>query len=172
MHCYTTMETVISTSVHCPSSKGTSLIISRLQRWSLSLNKPKIHHSIHKISLINPITSKLGLLDTFKISLLKIKFIIPFLFRLSSVLRSPIRMLRTLLTSIMLVSCITYLCNLRAQSKQGTRKHSASNINFQTRQYGALLRPTPCFHLLLSTNVSQSQISIDADLFYMLTADE
>jgi len=81
-------------------------------------------------------------------------------------------MLRTFLIAVMLVSGIAYLCNLRAQSKQGTRKHFASNINFQTRRYGALLRPTPPFHLLVSTNVSQSEISVDAGLFYVLTADE
>jgi len=167
MKFYTTMQAVISISVHCLSGNGPSLNMSHLQRCSLSLNKPKIHHSFHKISLI-----KLGLLDTFKISLLKIRLIIPFLFRLSSLLRSPIRMLRTFLNSITLDSYITYLCNLRAQSKQGTRKHFASNISFQTRRYGALLRPTPCFHLLVSTNVSQSKISVDAGLFYMLTADE
>ena len=134
MHFYTTMQAVISISLHCLSGNGPSLIMSHLERWSLSLNKPKIYHSFHKISQIHPITSKLGLLDTFKISLLKIRLIIPFLFRLSSLLRSPIRMLRTFLISIMLDSCIAYLCNLRARSKQGTRKHFASSINFQTRR--------------------------------------
>ena len=102
MHFYTTMQTLISINVHCLSGKGPTLIISHLQRWSLSLNKPKIHHSVHKLSLIYP----LGLLDNFKTSLLKIRFIIPFLIGLCSVLRFPIGILRAFLISIMLVSCI------------------------------------------------------------------
>jgi len=130
MHFYTTTQTVISISVHSLSGNGPSLIISHLQRWSLSLNKPKIHHSVHKISPFYPITSKLGLFDTVKISLLKTLFTIPFLFRHSFLLGSPTRMLQTFLTSIMLVSCIAYLCNLRVQSKQGSPIHFASNINF------------------------------------------
>ena len=171
MHCYTTMQTVIPTSVHCLSGKGRSLIISHLQRWSLSLYKPKIHNSFHKMSQFFPITNKLGLLDTIKIFLFNKRFIIPFWFRLSSLLRNSTRMLRTILTSTMLVSCFAYLCNLHVQNKQRTHKNFASNINYQTRTNGAFLRPMHSFHLLVSTNVSQTKISLDPGLFYMLSTD-
>jgi hypothetical protein len=112
MYFHMTMQIVTSISLHSFSGKEHSLIISHLQRWSLSLNEPEIHHSVHKISLIYLITNKLGLLDTFQISLHKIRLIIPFLFRLSSLLRLPTRMLRTFLISITLVSCIANLRNL------------------------------------------------------------
>ena len=155
MHCYTTMQTVISKSIRCLSCKGRSLFITVFTKYRHSI--PLRINSFFSIPL-KYLCLRYGLWFPFCQTRFSVKFFYQNVANISHFHHAC------------LMLCLSM--QLTCTNKQRTHKHFISYINFQTRRYGALLRPTPCFHLLVSTNVSQSKISLDAGLFYMLSADE